>query len=324
MKKLLMMNLQLFNVGAGDTWSLPNYAGDLFTADAESTAFLTMIGGLTGGLQSTNFEFPTDSLYAYPTAAQPAITETASLTAPTAISYTRSQEKNVTQIFHEQVSISYEKMSNGGRLQGINTVGAKNNAPSEKDFQKATALKKIARDIEFSFLQGAYAISTGVGVANKTRGMLAAAALGSTIAAGGATNSKALMQNIFRTMFAAGAIFENVVLFMNAFQKQVISDIYGYAPEDRNVGGVNIKTIETDFGVIGIAAASRFMPTDTVGIFEISKVAPVFQPVPEKGNFFYEELSKTGAAESGQIYGKIGLDHGPSFLHGSITGLATA
>jgi hypothetical protein len=173
-------------------------------------------------------------------------------------------------------------------------------------------------------LNGVYQISTSASVPNTTRGQFAAAALGTTIAAAGATNSKILMQQLFRTMFANGAVFENMVIFANAFQKQLISDIYGYAPQDRNVGGIAIKAIETDFGVIGIASPSRFVPADSLGVFDMSKIAPVFQPVPEKGNFFYEELSKTGASETGQIFGQIGLDHGAVFMHGSITGLATS
>lgn len=325
MKKLVMMllpmNLQTFdNVsGGGTVWNLPNYDGDLYTADAENTPFLQMIGGLNGGMQTSNFEFPTSSLYVYPAAAQPAITETASLTAPTAISYVRDQSKNVTQIFHEKVSISYAKLSNGGRLSGINTAGASNNVVSEKDFQISRQLGKIARDAEYTFLNGAYQIATNAGVANKTRGMFAAA--GTAIAAGTVYLSKTLMQQLFREMFAAGAVFSNLVIHCNGFQKQMLSDIYGYAPQDRNVGGLNIKQIETDFGNIGIAPANRFVPTDSIGIFEMSVIAPVFQPVPEKGNLFYEELSKTGASEEGQIFGQIGLDHGPGFMHGKITGL---
>ena len=33
--------------GIGTTWNLPNYAGELFTADPTQTPFLSMIGGLT-------------------------------------------------------------------------------------------------------------------------------------------------------------------------------------------------------------------------------------------------------------------------------------
>jgi hypothetical protein len=311
------------NVAAGTVWNLPNYTGELFTSDAINTPFLSMIGGLTGGLMTDNFEFPTDSQYSHETAAQPAITETASLTAPTAISYVRSQDKNVTQIFQEKVSISYAKMSNAGRLSGINTAGASNNAPSEKDFQIARALEKIARDVEFTFLNGVYQISTAADVANKTRGMIALCAATNTVDASSAALTKEMMDALLLEMFTNGAYFKNMVLFCGGFQKQKLSDIYGYAPQDRNVGGVNIKQIETDFGNIGIQL-DRFMPAGTILVADMSAVAPVFQPVPDKGNLFYEELSKVGAAEDGQIFGQIGLAHGPAFMHGTITSLATA
>jgi hypothetical protein len=311
------------NVAAGTVWNLPNYTGELFTSDLINTPFLSAIGGLTGGMQTTNFEFATDSQYDQESASQPAITETASLTAPTAISYVRGQNKNVTQIFHEQVSISYAKASNGGRLSGINTAGSTNNVVSEKDWQIAKALEKIARDVEYTFLNGAYQIATGAGVANKTRGMLAACTV-NTVAGATATLSKALMDSLFLEMFNNGAMFKMPVILCGGFQKQKISDIYGYAPEDRNIGGLNIKQIETDFGNIGVMPAHRFMPTDDLLVADLSVVAPVFQTVPDKGNLFYEDLAKTGASEKGQIFGQIGLDHGPAFAHGSITDLATS
>jgi hypothetical protein len=47
-------------------------------------------------------------------------------------------------------------------------------------------------------------------------------------------------------------------------------------------------------------------------------------PVPEKGVLFFEELSKTGASEKGQLFGMLGLDYGPEEYHGKITGLTTS
>ncbi|KNY26334.1 SU10 major capsid protein [Pseudobacteroides cellulosolvens] len=310
------------NVAAGTVWNLPNYTGELFTADAINTPFLSMIGGLTGGMMTENFEFPVDSLYSHQSASQPAITETASLTAPTAISYVKTQDKNVTQIFQEQVSLSYVKMSNAGRLSGINSAGASNNAPSERDFQIARALEKIARDVNYTFLNGTYQIATNAGVANKTRGMIELCSTGNTVDAASAELSKELIDSLLLEMFTNGASFKNMVLFCNGYQKQRISNAYGYAPMDRAIGGLNIKQIETDFGNIGVQL-DRFMPAGTIGIFDMSVIAPVFQPVPNKGNLFYEELAKTGAAESGQIFGQIGLAHGASFMHGTITNLKT-
>ena len=293
------------NVAAGTVWNLPNYTGELFTSDLINTPLLSMIGGMTGGMMTENFEFTTDSQYDQETAAQPAITETASLTAPTAISYVRSQNKNVTQIFHEQVSISYVKASNQGRLSGINTAGAVNNVINEKDWQISKALEKIARDVEYTFLNGAYQIATDAGTANKTRGMIASSSV-NTVDASSATLSKPLMDSLLLEMFNNGSMFKMPVIFCGGFQKQKISDIYGYAPEDRNIGGLNIKQIETDFGNIAVAPAHRFMPAATLLIADLSVVSPVFQLVPEKGLLFYEDLAKTGASEKGQIFGQIG------------------
>ncbi len=310
------------NVAAGTVWNLPNFVGEIYTASAEQTKFLNMIGGLSGGgLQTQNFEFPVDQEFAHEAAAQPAITETASLTAPTAISYVRAQNKNVCQIFMEKVSMSYERMSNQQRLSGIATAGTMETPTDERTWQIQKALKKIARDMEYTALNGAYQIATSASVANKTRGVIAAAS--NTTAAGSVRLTKSLFDTTFQAMYDAGALFTNIVIWVGGFQKRQTSQIYGYAPTDRNVGGVNVKAIETDFGTMGIEL-NRFMPAGTVLIADMAYIKPVFQPVPDKGNFFYEPLSKAGASEDGQIYGKFGVAHGPGFMHGTITGLATS
>jgi hypothetical protein len=187
-------------------------------------------------------------------------------------------------------------------------------------------LQIIARNIEYTIFNGAYQIATDAGVANKTRGMLAACDLsgGTAVAAGSAALSKTIMDSFFLSMFTAGALMRNPVIWTGGYIKQRLSEIYGYAPTDRNVGGLNIKQIETDFGNVGVADPHRFVPAGTLLLVDMSVVRPVTQPVPEKGNMFYEELSKTGASENGQIFGQFGIDHGPAFAHGKITGLATS
>jgi len=181
-------------------------------------------------------------------------------------------------------------------------------------------LKKIARDVEFSFIQGTYNLAANQNQANRTRGMVETCSLaGGTVVDGQNVQlSLPLMQSLFLAMFNAGASFSNLVLYVGGALKQRISALYGFAPTDRNVGGVNIEQIETDFGPIGIVL-SRFAPANTVLAIEVSVCAPVFQPVPDKGVLFYEPLSKTGASESGQIFGQIGLDHGPAFMHGVLS-----
>jgi hypothetical protein len=312
----------------GTIWSLPNFAGELFTADATNTPFLSMIGGLTAGGKTTeNFEFPTSSEYAFPAAQQPNITETASLAAPVVVlpqvppvqnqNVVRNQVTNVVQIFQEAILLSYVKMSNMGRMSGLNTARQSNNVADELAWQQAKKLEKIARDVEFTFIQGVYNLAANQAQANRTRGMVAACQLAGGTAQNGQGNqlSLPLMQAFFLAMYNAGAPFSNLVLYVGGALKQRISQIYGFAPADRNVGGVDIKQIETDFGNVGIVI-SRFAPANTVLAIEVSVCAPVFQPVPDKGVLFYEPLAKQGAAESGQMFGQIGLDHGPAFAHG--------
>lgn len=312
------------NEATGTLWGLPNYTGELYTADPVATPFLSMIGGLTGGQMTENFEFVTDSEYAHEALEQETITETESVAGVAPVNFVRDQSKNVTQIFQESVLLTYVKQSNQGRLSGINTAGATNGVPTEKDWQIAKHIESIARKVEWHFLQGTYAISTTSGTPNQTRGLIAAAALASnTVAAGTADLTKELMDEILLKMFNAGAMFKNPVIFCGGFQKQMLSNIYGYAPEDRNVGGVNVKQLETDFANIGVMA-HRMMPADTLLIADVAVCSPVFQPVPGKGNFFYEDKPQAGAAEGGMLYGQIGLNYGPAWCHGTITGLTTA
>lgn len=307
----------------GTVWNLPNYDGELFTASVTSAPFLSLVGGLNGGLQTQNFEFPTDSLYSLPDATQPAISENDSLTAPTASHVVRSQNKNVVQIFQEAIDISYVKLSNYQRLQGINTANAQNNVEDELSWQIARKLEKIARDVNYTFLNGVYQIATDSATANKTRGMFALTEANTVIDAVNAPLDKDMLNSLFLAMFNAGATFQNVVLFVSGLQKQKITQIYTILPQSRNIGGSNIEQIMTDFGPVGIQV-DRHVPNTKVGAFDLSVIAPVFCPVPNKGNLFYEPLAKTGASERGQIFGQIGLAHGPAFMHGSIKNLATA
>ena len=309
-------------------WNCLNYVGELYLLGANATPFLNMIGGLTGGRIWTvnSLEFPVAQPWALEAASQPAIDETTSTTAPTAWTYVRGRDVNTCQIYQRSISVSYVKQSVTGVEEGFTTTAQTmlgvQPVQNEKDFQIAAAMKQIAVDVEYTFLVGSYQLAINAGVAAKTRG-IATACTTNTVAAGAAQLTKTHVDTLLRTMAGSGAVFNNMVLFCNAYQKQKLSDIYGYAPEDRNVGGVNIKQIETDFAMLGIVWAPK-LTTSTILVADLSVCRPVFAPVPDKGVLFYEELAKVGASEKGQIYGQIGLDYGPEEYHGTITGLATS
>lgn len=316
--------------GTGTTYNLLNYAGDLFTADPTQTPFLSMIGGISGGKQTDNYEFATGVVYDLPAAQQPDISESASTKAPAAEHIARQQETNVVQIHQETIDLTYAKLSNSGRLSGLNTAGQQPNPNDEKAFQIQQKLVKIARDIEYSFLNGTYQKATAANESNKTRGMLelCTSAAGTSIAAGDVLLTKQLLNYIYREMAENGATFNNIVLHCGTFQKQIISDIYASQfganlPATRNVGGYNITEIETDFFKMGVCW-NPFIRKNAILLADMAHIAPVFQPVPGKGNFFVEPLAKEGAADKEQIYGQIGLAHAPAFLHGAITGLKTS
>lgn len=312
--------------GLGTTWNLPNYAGELFTADPTATPLLTTIGGMTGGMVTTNVEFPTAQLFEYPDAGQPSISEQASATAPTARHITRTQQTNVVQIHQNTVDLTYHKLANRGRMTGLNTAGSTPSPTDELAWQIThSMLVPAARDIEYSFIQGQYHLAGNVNDPNQTRGMLQVCEEGTTIDAAGAKLSFDILQSLYRAMADNGAYFSNMLMFVPADIKQQISMIYaelpgGNLPASRTEGGINITDIETDFTRIGVVW-NRFMPAGTILLCDVTYMAPVLLEVPGKGVMFVEELPKTGANERRQMYGEVGLDHGPAFLHGSITGL---
>lgn len=292
-----------------------------------------MVGGLQGGSVRTvgDFEFTLAQPWALDSASQPEITETDSLTAPTASTYVRAQDRNTVQIFHKQVSISYAKQSVTGqvRVDEIGSLGyghGDNSQPqpiaNEKDFQIDANMRQLAIDVDYTFLNGTYQQATSSSVAARSRGIITACTT-NTVDASSAALSKTLIDTLLREMAANGASFVNSVIFLNALQKQRLSNIYGYAPESRNVGGVNINQIETDFAILGVIWAPN-VPTNALLIADVSFCSPVFLPVPEKGVLFYEELNRSGASEKGQIYGQVGLDYGPEEMHGTITALSTS
>jgi hypothetical protein len=307
--------------GQGESYNLPNYVGELFNVSPTDTPLLSAIGGMTGGksVTSKQFTWQTTDLAG---ATQTAAVEGAD---PTMKGRTRSEVINVAQIMQYGVEVSYTKQAAVGNLSGESIIG---NQPVQDElaFQLDMAMKTAARDIEHSFIQGTYVADTNITTARKTRGMLEAVTT-NEVAAAAAALDQAKVEDALKQMADSGAPFEMPVIFANAFQKQKLSAIYSsalaLAPRDRNIGGVNITTIETDFGQVGIVF-ERHIPADDVLIADLAFLKPVFLDIPGKGHFFVEPLAQTGAAYKYQVYGEIGLEYGPEQFHAKITNLATS
>ena len=297
-----------------------NFIGQLFLIGANQTPFLNMIGGLNTGKTSRSFLHAIAQPYSLATASQPSISEADSVTSNVPTTIVRDQDTNTVQIFQKTVEVSHAKQSTVGEIGGISIIGDQP-VQDEFAFQQQAQLRQISIDLEFSMLQGTFQAGVNIATPAKMRG-LQNAIITNTVAAAGATLTKALVDSLLAQMAATGSPFENVVLFVNAFNKQKLTDAYAFAPEDRNVGGVNIKTIETDFGIVGVSFAPQ-MPTDELYAVEMTVCSPMF--VPFAGQLMtFEMLAQVAASKKGQWYAQIGLDYGPEEYHGSITGLATS
>lgn len=122
------------------------------------------------------------------------------------------------------------------------------------------------------------------------------------------------------------SIGETATMFVPSVQKVNVSKVYAneYGKADplagRNVGGVAVDAIVTDFGTLNIVI-DRALPPDAIVVVSADQLAPVFLEVPGKGVLFEEELAKTGSADKTQIYGEIGLKWGNERSHGVLRGL---
>lgn len=299
-----------------------NYSGMLFNKGNAETPLSSIIGARQK--TTDHVEFVTGQEYTTAGGTQPAISEEASLVAPSFTPIGRTQKTNVTQIFHETVGISYGKKSNMGTLNGVNVANQAANPMSELDFQTAAKMTKIARDIEFTFINGVYSKATSDSTVNKTRGLIPAITSNLTAKAGTSLGYWDIVDMV-KKIKSSNAPVGGLVLWCTAIQLlQINADALlnnmTVMPSSRTVNGINITELVTPFGNVGLFAG-QFVPEDTALMLNLGVLSPVHQPVPGKGNFFLELLSQAGAGERYQIFGQLGLDHGPEWYHGKFTGI---
>ena len=301
-----------------------NYSGMLFNKGNTRTPLSSIIGRKA---KTTNHvEFAVGQYFdSTGTASQPAISESASLTAPDATVVTRTQMTNVTQIFQESLGISYAKQSNMGTLSGLNVANQQANPINELDFQVAAKIQKIQRDIEFTFIQGTYNKATSDATINKTRGLVTAITTNVT-----AMSSKPLglwdIADMVKKIYGQNAPTDGLVLWCDAvtmFQinADAVQNGLTVVPAAREINGIALSSVVTPIGIVYLYLG-ECLPAGTALLLNLDVIAPVYQPVPGKGNFFLEPLAKTGAGEKYQLFGQIGLDHGPEWYHGKFTGIA--
>jgi len=307
-----------------------NYSGMLYAKTDESTRFLDAIyqRGKAGGVRKTrSIEYVLSSGYDMDEGSQPNISETASMTAPAADTTERDQEYNVIQIYQRAVNVSYLKQQNVDMLSGVNNAGQENNVPNELDFQIGRRAAQIRIDLNWSLLNGVYQYTKGsTTVAPRSRG-IRNAIVTNLFDADGDPLTKAIINNAIKDSIANGADPTAFEMWVNPEMLDVITDCYALLPgttqpATRTEGGLAYSQILTPYAPISILWEPN-IPMKEINLINMGQMAvSEMDYIDENGqNFgplFYERLAKTGAAESGQLYGTLGCDYAAEWHHARI------
>ena len=324
--------------GMGLTFNLPNFNGTLYGLTPSDTPFTSAIGVLSGGgeaIYAKDFEWQTYDLRAVE---NPGNLE--GQNAPQARERVRASVDNVAQIFHSQVSVSYTKLAAVAQRNGLANVAGTDFAAGagEMTWQIQQELKSLKRDIEHVFINGTFAKPADNLTPRKTRGILSAITTNVVVmpdadaAAAGlqpsALTKKAVI-DLMQMVWENGGIQEQdtATLMCNAGVKRQLTNIFvtqaGYSEPERDMGGVRVQTILTDFGELNIVL-NRYMPTDQLAVVSLEVCKPRVLLIPNKGFLFLEPLAKVGASDQAQLYGEIGLEYGNERQHGKITNINPA
>lgn len=119
---------------------------------------------------------------------------------------------------------------------------------------------------------------------------------------------------------------ETAVIIANSWNKRRLTEQFlgtsaGFRQSERTVGGVNLMTLDTDFGRLNVML-NRYIPKNTVAVASLDELRLKWLET-DKGRLFVEPLAKIGAKERSQIYGEWGLQYGNERAHGKLEGLST-
>lgn len=323
--------------GLGVTYDLPPMVGALFRIGGKNKNALLRLAGFvpfsaTAVRVVSSSKYPVAVAYDLEAAAQPAVLEGAD--APTAQERTLAQQTNISQIFHEAVTLSFSAQSNVETIGGLAVLPGEGQGtlldPGSLEFQIGRRMEKIAQDMNFSFVQGLFQDPANNATARKTRGLRTAITTNVFANAGaGRDLTKAVFEGALKSMVNGGHITmgAQLVALGNADQVENLVDLYKSdtrLPESREVAGVSIRSIVTTWGVVDVV----FEPDMTAGeivLTSIGFVQPVFRRLvvqgADRGIFISEPIAKTGSADKWQLYAEAGLAYGDERLHGLIDDL---
>tara|TARA_R110002020_G_scaffold204644_4_gene408910 strand:+ start:458 stop:1579 length:1122 start_codon:yes stop_codon:yes gene_type:complete len=225
--------------------------------------------------------------------------------------------------------------------------------------QMSMALEKVAREVEWFAFNGTFAdganTTPGAGT-REMRGLSEYLALNAnannTVAptfvggnvywngttGNGATGSNQVLSwdaiaNSLKRLYDAHAPMQSPVLCVSPSQlldlnKELLAGTVGITgaiiPRDRNIAGIDIDTIVTPFGSIGMMVIDpNILPANTAYILDFAFIQPVFTNIPGYGTVFVRDIDQDDFARvSKAIYMEMGYDFGPPSYHLKIAKVA--
>ena len=320
-----------------------NFTGELFKVGARRTPLLSMVGGLNGGKLLNSPVFQTQKVDTPTVNSYTAVAEGGT---PAYFGRSRSSAIDCVQIWNQGIKLTYSAMASTGYLNsqamesGTKAFEGQNPINDEMAFQLEELLSKIAREVEYEFFNATFNDGTD-GNPREMRGIAEWVATGNGSSAyahdasGDGTGAAQgldfdAIAETLKLMYDNGAPMANPVLFarpgsildLNQNLVKSGSNQMAILPRDRNVAGVNIDTIITPFGNIGLAV-NEYVPADQAFILDMSYLDVCFLNIPGKGGVFVEDTDNDDAAAvSKRVYMEIGLDKGPAEYHAVINGVS--
>lgn len=287
--------------------------------------FLAAIGGLNGARRVSSQTYDMSAAYSLdaPSATTARISENTSLSAGSAKFYAKSPVNNVVQINKYDIIVS--DLREAANKEVVSTTFVGDNLPlvSEFDAQAAMKMAQMAADWEAICLSGAYtarsAVSTNVscgGITDSTVGIQT-----NTVSASSAALDSDMITELMNEMAANGAPFSNLAIVARPAYISLLNALYGFAPQDRNVGGIMLNQIYTPYGPVGLIW-SNAAPANTLIMADLAYIRPVVLPHKGGEDILMKEYMDGASAQKGYLEGYIGVDFGHESYHGSITALA--
>jgi len=233
----------------------------------------------------------------------------------TALPYTKTPKTNTVQLMQYVVKVGDVKRAMSGWVKvdattHFGTVGQPLSLEDALVMARREKLLQAATDLEWHYIFSSYVKTTGETVAAQMGGILEGAATNVVNVA--APIDRDHVNELMLLMANNGCPFRQPVMLVGGRNKQLVTKEFGVAPMDRNIGGMNIQEVETDFARLPIIYIPKL--TTDVLIVDMAFLQPVVCPVPGKGVYYFQALGVTGAVEKEHLFAIVGLDRGPESL----------